>query len=227
MEILVVFDFAIRLRRHQQLRNAVLLLPLVLLAPFATARGAEAQNLLTNPDFDVPDGLATWQEQTGSVSLGTDSGTCATSSAVDATSGLSGGGSQYFFMTSTQCIPVDPATNPALHLAGMYTATADVYARIYLQFFSDTGCSTPIGFSATLVGGTSVAWNRIADTVAIDANAGSVLVLVDGNPANLGEPQFTMRWDRFYLGVEPQIFRDDFEFESGSACHWSAVVGGL
>ncbi len=199
----------------------------LLVAVLVSAAGARAQNLLTNPDFDAPEGLADWQLQSGSLQLGADSGTCATSDAVDATSAPSGGGSQYFHMTSLQCIPVDPLATPELHLAGMYKATANVYARIYLQVFSDAGCSTPIGFSATVFGGTSVAWNRIADVVAIDANAASVVVNVDGNPANFGEPQFTMEWDRFYLGAAPEIFLDDFEFESGSACHWSAVVGGI
>ncbi len=200
---------------------------LALAAGLVSATGMQAQNLLSNPDFDAPDGLVDWQIQTGTMELGADSGSCTTSGAVDATSGLSGGGSQYFLMTSSQCILVDPVTNPLMHLGAMYRTTAAVFARIYLQIFSDTSCSIPIGFSATLFGETSAGWNRLADEITIDANAASVLLFVDGNPQNAGEPQFTMQWDRFYFGVEPQLFLDDFEFESGSACRWSAVVGGV
>lgn len=199
---------------------------LVTAAALATAGGAGAQNLLPNPDFDAPDGLAGWQLQTGLMALGADSGSCATSGAVDATSGISGG-SQFFYMSSLECIPVDPVSTPTLHLAAMYQTTADIYPRLYLQFFSDSGCATPIGFSAFAFAGTSAAWNGIAGTVAIDANASSVQLHVDGNPANAGEPQFTMRWDRFYVGVEPQILLDGFEFESGSSCHWAPVVGDI
>jgi hypothetical protein len=197
------------------------------LAVLAPARGARAQNLIDNPDFDAPAGLADWQGQAGTVVLGPDSGSCVTSGAANATSALSGGGSQYFFMVSSQCIPVDPVAHPAMQLAGMYKTTANVFARIYLQFFSDTGCTTPIGFSDFVVGGTSAAWKRIADSVLLDANAGSVYIWADGNPSIAGEPQFTMSWDRFYFGVEPVLFVDDFEFESGSSCHWSSVVGGI
>ncbi|MEI2811087.1 MAG: hypothetical protein V9F00_13090 [Nocardioides sp.] len=141
---------------------------------------------------------------------------------------LSGGGDQNFWITSDQCIPVDPGATPELLLAGMYRTTADVFARIYLQYFSDGACLAPIGFSTTVFGGTSAGWNRIAG-------------VVDTRPRRRLGHRFRRHHSgherragssrcsgiAFYLGVEPQIFRDDFEFESGSACHWSAVVGGI
>lgn len=187
---------------------------------------ARAQNLLTNPDFDGPGGLDLWAVETGSMVLGADSGSCTTSGAIDATSGLSGGGDQYFWIISQPCILVDPVANPVLQLAAMYRTTATVYSRIYLQMFLDTTCSTPIGFSSSVFGGTAADWSRIAGAVTIDSAALSVLVFADTLPQTSGGPAFTVQWDRFYLGVVPEIFRDGFEFESGSACHWSPVVGG-
>ena len=188
---------------------------------------AQAQNLLTNPDFDGPGGLDLWTVQTGSMVLGADSGSCTTSGAIDATSGLSGGGDQAFWITSQPCILIDPVVTPVMHLAGMYRTTATVYSRIYLQMFSDTTCSTPVGFSSFVFGGTAPAWSRIAGAVAIDSATVSVLFFAESYPQNAGAPAFTMQWDRFYLGVLPEIFHDDFEFESGSSCRWSSVVGGI
>jgi hypothetical protein len=132
-------------------------------------------------------------------------------------------------MNALECILVDPVTTPQLFLAGMYKTTADVFARIYLQYFSDTTCSTlaAVPWSAPVYGGTAAAWNRIAGEVPVDPDVAAVRVHVDTIPAVSGAPAFTIQFDRFYLGVEPQIFLDDFEFESGSACHWSNVVGGL
>lgn len=121
------------------------LLVILLCCPGGPAR---PQNLLTNPDFDGPGGLDFVGVQTGSMVLGADSGSCATSGAIDATSGLSGGGDQGFWITSLQCIVVDPVTTPVMQLAGMYRTTDSVYNRIYLQLFSDTSCSTPTGYSS-------------------------------------------------------------------------------
>jgi len=188
---------------------------------------AQAQNLLTNPDFDGPGGLDLWAVQTGSMVLGADSGSCTTSGAIDATSGLSGGGDQGFWITSQQCIVVDPVTTPVMQVAGMYRTTASIYSRIYLQVFSDTECLTPTGFSSFVFGGTSAAWNRIAGAVAIDSPTTSVRVYVESYVQTSGGPAFTVQWDRLYFGVLPEIFLDDFEFESGSSCRWSNVVGGI
>jgi len=200
------------------------LLVILLCCPGGPAR---AQNLLTNPDFDGPGGLDSWGVQTGSMVLGADSGSCATSGAIDATSGLSGGGDQGFWITSLQCIVVDPVTTPVMQLAGMYKTTDSVYNRIYLQLFSDTSCSTPTGYSSFVFGGPAAAWNRIAGAVAIDSPTTSVRVFVETFLQTSGGPAFTVQWDRFYFGVVPEIFLDDFEFESASSCHWSNVVGGI
>jgi hypothetical protein len=188
---------------------------------------AQAQNLLTNPDFDGPGGLDLWTVQTGSMVLGADSGSCTTSGAIDATSGLSGGGDQVFWITSQPCILVDPLVTPVMQLAAMYKTEATTYSRVYLQMFSDTTCSTPIGFSPFVFGGTAPAWSRIAGGVAIDSATLSVLFFAESYPQTAGAPDFTVQWDRFYMGVLPEILVDDFEFEGGSACHWSSVVNGI
>ena len=188
---------------------------------------AQAQNLLANPDFDGPGGLDLWTVQTGSMALGADSGSCTTSGAIAATSGLSGGGDQAFWITSQPCTLIDPVVTPVLHLAGMYRTTASIYSRVYLQMFSDTTCSTPIGFSSFVFGGSAPSWSRIAGAVTIDSATVSVLFFVENYPQTAGAPAFTVQWDRFYMGVLPEIFHDDFEFESGSSCRWSAVAGEL
>ncbi len=200
---------------------------LVLLLFCCPSGPAQAQNLLTNPDFDGPGGLDLWPVQTGSTVLGADSGSCTTSGAIAATSGLSGGGDQAFWITSQQCILVDPVANPVMHLAGMYKTTASVYSRIYLRLHSDTSCLTPFGYSSNVFGETSAAWNRLAGAVAIDGATMAVGVWVETYVQTSGGPAFTVEWDRFYFGVLPETFLDDFEFESGSACRWSAVVGGI
>ena len=195
---------------------------------FCCAGGpALAQNLLANPDFDGPGGFDLWTVQTGSMVLGADSGSCTTSGAIDASSGLSGGGDQAFWITSQQCTLIDPVVTPLIHLAGMYRTTATLYSRVYLQLFSDTACSAPIGFSSPVFGGTAPSWSRIAGEVAIDGATQSVLFFAETYPQTAGEPAFTVQWDRFYMGILPEIFLDDFEFESGSSCRWSNVVGGI
>lgn len=185
-----------------------------------------AQNLLSNPDFDAPDGLSGWILHTGTWQLGADSGSCTTSGTIDGTSAISGS-SHYFYVVPDQCIAVDPSATPELYLAAMYRTTANVFARLYLQFFSDGACATPIGWSSSVFGSTSANWNRIGDFLPLNPNAGSVSFHADNNPETVGEPQFTVQWDRFYLGVEPQLLLEDFEFEGGSACRWSSVVGGI
>lgn len=207
-------------------RRAFVLSAAVLLGALASARAGGAQNLLANPDFDTPDGLSGWSLQTGTWQLGADSGSCTTSGAIDGTSAISGS-SQYFYVIPDQCIAVDPSVTPELYLAAMYRTTANVFARLYLQFFSDGACATPIGWSSSVFGSTSATWNRIGDFLPLNPNAGSVKFHADNNPATVGEPQFTAQWDRFYLGVEPQLLLEDFEFEGGSACRWSSVVGGV
>lgn len=201
-------------------------LAIAILALAASARTAPAQNLLTNPDFDSPAGLDGWTTHSGSTVLGDDSGSCTTSGVVDGLSGISGG-EQYFWMSSQQCILVDPGANPEMFLAGMYRTTGNVFARIYLQRFSDSDCSTGIGFTGMIAGDSSPEWNRIAGTLEIASGTVAVRLMADNNVAILGAPVFTVQWDRFYLGLAPEIFLDDFEFESGSSCRWSNVVGGI
>lgn len=203
---------------HGKLRLALTILALV-----ASSRTAPAQNLLTNPDFDSPAGLDGWTTHNGSTVLGADSGSCATSGVGDGLSAISGG-NEYFWMGSQQCILVDPMVHPELFVAAMYRTTGSVFARIYLQRFSDTDCATGIGFTGMVAGSTSPDWTRIAGSLAIASDTVAVQLMADNNVAVGGAPQFTVQWDRFYLGLTPEIFVDDFEFEGGSACHWLPVV---
>ena len=204
-----------------QLRTSVL----GLIAALGLVAAASAQNLLTiNPDFDSGLGLTSWQTGNGSWALGADSGSCLLSGSAEGTSADTGG-TQVMVMVSEQCVPVDAVATPTLYLGALYKSAADVYARLYLQFFSDGSCATFDGWSATVFASISPTWNSILGPIPISATAGSAKVWAEYIPASAAEPQYTGSYDRIYLGVLPWIFVDDFEAESGSACHWSTIVG--
>ncbi len=189
----------------------------------ATAQPALAQNLLPNADFDSGLGLSDWQNAVGSAVVGPDSGSCVLSGAVDGESAASGGGSQFFHMIS-DCLALDGSAHPVAHLGGMYKTTANVWARLYLSQYDAADCNSAATFTSQIFGGTSAAWTRLSGPVALSANTVAVRFEADFNPAVAGIPQFLASWDRFYLGITPEIFVDDFEFESGSACHWSSIL---
>lgn len=204
--------------------HRMLKLSLCLLALAANlAVGASAQNLLINGDFDSGPGLIDWTWGPGGVVLGADSGSCALSGAADATSGATPSG-DFFAMYSEQCIVVDPAITPALHVAATYRTTAPVYARLFLQSFTDAACATFEGYYFGASGTASAAWTAIGGTVTFGPNTRSFHVTADFNPMAAGTPPFTGSFDDIYVGVAPQVFLDGFEAESGSACPWSAVV---
>lgn len=183
------------------------------------------QNPLTNPDFDDAQGLGLWSTNvTGSWTLAADSADCAQSSAAEGTSDISGG-SQYLAIFSEQCIPVDPGATPTLFVGATYRTTAAVSARLYFQLFSDGACATHLGWSSTVVGGSSATWKSLLGGISIPANALSLLVWIDFNPQSAGEPQYVAGLDRVYLGASPELFRDAFEAEGGSACRWSTDTG--
>ncbi len=202
-------------------RTQSLVLSAALLLLFTTPLAG--QNLLTNPDFDSGLGMTDWSAETGTGNLGTDSGSCLLSGALDVASGLTGGGDQYSLVKSTQCIPVDPGTTPELYLSAMYKTNANVWARLYARFSTDATCNGFAAWSATAFNGTSATWEFIRGTISVPGNALALEVYADFNPQVGGIPAFTGSWDRFYVGVEPQLFLDGFEAEGGSACHWSIV----
>lgn len=198
-----------------------------LLAALGLAAAASAQNLLTiNPDFDSGLGLDSWQTANGSWVLGADSGSCLLSQSAAGTSGDSGG-TQVLGLVSEQCIPVDAIATPTLFIGALYKSSANVYTRIYLQFFSDGACTVFDSWSAWAFGSMSPNWNSILGPISISPTALSAKVWNDVIPASGLEPQFTASLDRIYLGVLPWIFVDGFEAEGGSACHWSSIVGQI
>jgi len=191
-------------------------------APLAAAP-AGAQNLLTNGDFDSGLGLDSWNNGTGSWILGDDSGSCLLSDAAQGTSALAST-DQFLSLYSTQCISVDPSATPTLQIGALYQTAASVWARLYLQFFSDAGCANHLGWSGFAFGSTSPEWTAVGGPIELDPTAVAVRVWADFNPMVAGIPQFTGALDRFYLGLLPQLLVDSFEAEGGSACHWSAVI---
>ena len=197
-----------------------------LLVCAAFAAPLAAQNLLTDGDFETALGWSEWSWGTGTWQLGADSGTCTLSSAADGTSALVTT-DHFLSLISSQCIPVDPTVTPVLYLGGMYKTTFTVWARFYLQQFSDAACSNHLAWSGLVFGNTSANWTRIMGPITLDPGTAAVKVWIDFNPQVAGMGGYTASVDRLYLGVEPQIFLDDFEDESGSACHWSVIVGGV
>ncbi len=198
------------------------LLTAILAAMLAMGDSASAQNLLDNPDFDAGD--LSWQVQLGTFELVTDSGSCTLSQAVEGASALAGGGSEFFGLTSQTCVTIDGSVVAALEAGGMYRTSADVWSRIYLQYFTDADCLLHQTWSGTVFGGTSPGWTRISGPVGLTAETRSVRLHLDTIPMTAGEPPFTVEWDRLYLGTVPELFLDGFESEDGSACHWSSIA---
>ncbi|KAB2948826.1 MAG: hypothetical protein F9K18_15440 [Thermoanaerobaculia bacterium] len=192
-----------------------------LLGALAFGGPAAAQNLLDNPDFDA--GSLSWQLQNGTRQLVADSGSCALSQAVEGTTALSGT-LQVFGLVSETCVPVDGSAVAELQAGGMYRTGAETWSRIYLQLFSDAGCLGHLGWSSWVAGGTSAAWTRISGPIALTSDTRSVRLHIDNIPMVAGGPQFTVEWDRLYLGAAPELLVDGFETESGSACRWSTLV---
>jgi hypothetical protein len=193
------------------------------LVTLASSHAAGAQNLLTNGNFDAGTGLADWTWGPGSLALGADAGSCLLSDSAAATSGPASS-NEYFAMYSQQCITVDPTATPVLHVGALYRTTAQVWARVFLQMFTDSGCANFLGYGGGHFGATSANWNAIGGQVPIPPEVHSFHVTADFNPMVAGIPPFTGSFDRFYVGVLPQIFVDGFEAESGSACPWSNSV---
>lgn len=210
---------------HRRIQLALGLALAGLIGPigYPLASSAAAQNLLNNGSFDSVPGLSDWTSGPGTLALGPDSGSCLLSGAAEATSGATPSG-EFFAMYSTQCVAVDPSATPTLHLGAMYRTTAPVYARLFLQSFTDAACASFEGYYTVAFGTSSATWTQIGSAVTFGPNTRSFYVTADFNPVASGSPPFTGTFDRFYLGLEPRIFVDDFEAEAGSACNWSAVV---
>jgi hypothetical protein len=165
------------------------------------------------------------KQQIGAWELGSDSGACSDSEAAVGTSQLSGD-NQHLSIESA-CIAVDALATPNLYLGTLYTTTANVYARLYLHFYSDGACDgfSDLGFSGgSLFAGTSPSWSHLLGALPILAEAGSLRIVLDFNPAIAGSPQFTGAFDRIYLGVEPRLLIDGFEVDGGSTCRWTSTA---
>ena len=96
--------------------------------------------------------------------------------------------SQVELIRSLAAVVIDPVVTPVMNLAGMHRTTATLYSRVYLQMFSDTTCSTPVGFSSFVFGSSASTWSRIAGAVAIDSATESVLFFAESYPQTAGAP---------------------------------------
>jgi len=201
------------------------LVVLFLAAALFSGRALVAQNLLGNGEFDLPDGTTDWQNTIGSMQLVEDSGSCTTSDAVLGTSAPAGGGVQFFTLYSDQCIPIDGSVHSGVSVGAMYRTSASVWARIDLQLFDSSDCTGGSSFPNPVFGTTSADWTRISGDLPLFESTRSVQLQVSNNPTTAGVPQFTVEWDRIYLGLAPELLVDGFEIEEGSTCRWSAAAG--
>ncbi|MBZ0090420.1 MAG: hypothetical protein K8H90_08595 [Thermoanaerobaculia bacterium] len=198
----------------------------LLLASLTLTAPIHAQNLLANPEFDDGQGLGSWfTTATGTWTLDADAGSCTQSNSALGTSAESGGGSQFLNMYSLDCIAVDPLATPTLYLGATYKTTAQVFARVTLQFFSQADCNGSVTFSSPVVGLTSPNWFTLLEGRPVPDTAASARVRVDFNPQAPGVPQYTAAIDRIYVGAGALIYADPFEADGGSACRWSASPG--
>lgn len=199
----------------------------LVLVSLTLATPLRAQNLLGNSEFDDAQGLGSWfTNATGTWTLDADAGSCTQSNAA---LGTSGGppGDQFLNMYSEQCIAIDPTATPTLHLGATYRTTAQVWARLHLQYFTDADCANHLAFSSPVFAGTSPEWTTMLGEFAVPGGAGSVRVLAEFNPQVTGLAQYTGAFDRIYLGASAQIFADPFEADGGSACRWSTTQAFL
>lgn len=184
------------------------------------------QNLLSNPEFDASQGLGSWfTNAIGTWALDADSARCSQSNAALGTSAPTTPDYQALSTYATECFEVDPVVTPVLEMGFSYRTTAQVWARGYLQYFSDGACGTHLDWSAGPGGGAAPTWTAVAGAIQILGSAGSVRVWIDFIPQELPMSQFTASIDRIFLGSGAPVYADGFEADSGSACRWSTAQG--
>ncbi len=196
--------------------NSVSALALATLLLIVLATPATAQNLLSNPDFDVND--LDWYHDTSSGQQWSadDADQCANSGSLTAMSVTTSPDFQAFSTRPTDCVAVTPGET--LYASLRYRVGAQ-FLRVYFTYCSDAGCSSCGTFSPFIdFGPTSASWVEVGGASTIPASSvAAVYLTIDAALASA--TPFSVDLDRVYLGRIDWIASDDFEL--GSLCRWS------
>lgn len=123
---------------------------------------------------------------------------------------------RYFQVLSPGCLSLSPGQ--AMYVDFQYWAPVEV-VRTLLLMYSSSDCTTGQGgFYFWFLAGTAE-WTRASLPFTNSINASSVRLAFDA--WNSTTSDFSLVFDRVYLGAVDRIFSDDFEGGS-SACRWSA-----
>ncbi len=190
------------------------------LAAAASAPGATAQNAIDNAEFD--DAV----ETEGWIPLNFSEWTYAPNDADGCD--LSGGGygasmasldperPRYFYVVSPGCLALTPGQE--MHIDLRYLAPGVEVVRPLLLMYSTPDCTGSTGgFYFWNLGGTTE-WTRASLSGTNSANAAYVRLAIDA--WNTTTTDFSLVFDRVYLGVADRLFADGFEGGT-TACRWS------
>jgi hypothetical protein len=190
-----------------------------LLALACFALPAAAQNLLVNPDLDLPDDLTGWPNDfnAGHEWSSDDADGCTDSGSLAGTTGEGSPGFQAYTTRNWTCVPVTPGETVYLSVA--YRSQIEIN-RLYFSHCSDADCNTCVTFSAFLdAGGPTDSWATLHGSEVIPDGVGAVWLSI--NSSEVGTTPKTIGLDRAYVGRQDRIHVDGFE--NGSACHWVAI----
>lgn len=190
----------------------VLILGATPVAPLA------AQNLITNPDFDVDD-LNWFHDTSDNQHLGTaDADACPDSGSLTANGVNTSPNFYYFLIRPLDCIPV--TAGETLHASLRYRFSGSSFVRLYYSQCVDascTNCTTFSGFVDTEMA--SAAWAPLEGTWSVPSSGvAAVWLTLDAFSA----APFTIDLDRVYVGRIARISSDGFE--GGTTCRWSSTV---
>ncbi len=191
----------------------------------AALRGGE--NVLFNPEFDIPLMEAGWTIYFGSLLDWTpeDSNACAGTGSGRIASSTTDVGTQWAEVG--QCQPVDSSTWTTGYHAGFSYFSYETLGLAYAQYFyyTDTTCGLGGGSYLGLdsaQGPIGTGWHRVGISVpTIPPLAQSILVAVGAEAYQLDRMELS--FDRAYFGKKPVVFTDDFEAVE-SLCRWSSAV---
>lgn len=219
-----------RKRRDAQHRMGTTGIALLALGALLPAAGVAGENVLSNPEFDIPlleagwtiafpgasGTLLDWTPEDGNACPGSGAGRIASSTTDVGTQWAEVG----------QCQPVDPSTwTTGFHAAFSYFSY-ETLGLAYTQciYYTDTACGLGGGSYLgvdSAQGPIGPGWHRVEISVpAIPLQAQSILVAVG---AEAYQPdRMELSFDRAYFGKRAVIFTDDFE-SVASTCRWSAA----
>ncbi|MEO7794954.1 MAG: hypothetical protein ABIV06_09295, partial [Thermoanaerobaculia bacterium] len=193
---------------------------------FSSAALRASENVLTNPDFDIPQLEAGWSIYYGSLLDWTpeDGNACAGSGAGRIASSTTDIGTQWAQLG--QCQAVDTSWTAGYHAAFSYFSY-ETLGLAFATFFYYTDSACGLGGGSYLgldssPGSIAPGWRR-AEISVMDLPPHTQSVLVSVGAEAYQETRMELSVDRAYFGPRPVIFSDGFE-PVASFCRWSAAA---